>query len=96
MSFLVGRDMRIMMDHSSENPFAILRIATGIQNVLMPEQIQVLVPRRNRDARVLGQKAQEQTVITFRGNSSVGVPTVPLRTLGCNEREIQRSDGREL
>lgn len=59
------REMWIVMNEFAEQKLAISLVLQSIQNVLMPEIVQVLRPRDDRSTSVVGDQKQELPILFF-------------------------------
>lgn len=86
------RDRRVVVDEAAEQALTIGRVALGVQNVLVPKQIEVLAPRRQRLVRTQHQQVEKFSIFVFGVPDTVRRPSVSPRNAGCDGRQIQAVD----
>lgn len=93
--FRAPADVWIVMDVAPEDRFAILRVLTRVEDVLMPHLVQVLAPGNDGIARVFGEQTEIPPVALFSTLCSSSIPAMTLGSLLPDASEVQSRDGLE-
>lgn len=74
-------DMRIVVNESAEDFLAVRTVAARVENVLMPELVEIIRPRHHDSIRTLRKQIQESAVVRLRLVRLLLRPAVPFRRL---------------
>lgn len=64
------------MQEESECRIAVACVGAGVENVIVPEDVEILAPRHDRLARIRGYEVEESTIILFASFASCVCPAL--------------------